>query len=1210
MNPANTRSGVFLSYARADGEGFAHELRRTLEAQGISVWQDRTEMVGGRDWWLQIEAALGRVAFMVSVMTPRALQSETTQREWRLARREGVCVFPVKAGAQLDFGRLPRWMAKLHFYELRHEWEKFVADLQSGCRTARVPFMAEDLPADFVARPSEFQRLRESILSEADRKDPVAISAALRGAGGYGKTTLAAALCHDEEVQNVFDDGVLWVTLGQSPGDLTARVQELIRTLTGEPPAGFVSLEGATARLVELLADRQILIVIDDVWDAAHLRPFMQGGPRCARLVTTRSIDALPPGARTVDVDAMAHGEALALLGAGLPDGGRELARLAARLGEWPLLLKLANGALRERVVHARQPLAQAVEYFEHALTRRGLTFFDARNSSDRNAAVAKTLNVGLDLLTGDERARYAELAVFPEDVEVPLATVERLWKQTAGMDAFDTEELCDRLGRLSLLSRFDPVTRTIRLHDVVRAYLVHQSAAALPRLHDALLAAHRPPSPEDARWARLPHDEPYLWDWLAFHLAGAGREAELAETVKDLAFVAAKSFLRKTWAVEDDFAAAAAAAPGDPLLPRLHRAFLQAAHLLNRCDTLASVQATLHSRLAHAPGLSALVAAFEPELCRPRLAFSHRPPDLPHSALVRSFAGHDRHVYACCVSPDGSYAVSGAWGGAIKTWSLPDGVERRTLPGHEQSVFCCAVSGDGTSIVSASNDETVRVWNANTGEEELTLSGHTGPVYDCSVATDTFLIASASRREVILWNGATGRRLTTVPGRECCAIDPSGRFVAAPTPTGITFWSTDGGKEQFQLPLPPQRVNCCRISPDARTLAVGCDRGMMVLYDLESRSERVRMLHHKAVVRACAWSADAGSLVSSANDHTICVWNGATGELRTALYATETGVSACCLTPDGRLALSTNGPNLDLWDALQREEFVPTGHAEAVMSCAATRDGSRVVTSSFDETLKLWDTRAGREIRTFTGHAQSVHGCAITSDGGTVFSASSDDTVRAWDAATGKELRQLLRGSTLRDGFGLGPDDRTLAITSFDGFLVLVDVETGRVNHRVKVFEPPYSGNHCAFNPDGGMVAITSMGGVLRFHDTRTGAPMQVLPDPPRATSTAFSPSGEFIVTTSYKPELEAWDLATGRAIRTFAGHTDMVHACAVSPDSTLIASASEDGSLRVWEARTGACIAAIHVDGALADCRWLGGGDRLVAVGRGGVYFLHLVR
>jgi hypothetical protein len=90
---------VFLSYARTDrGEEYARDLRIKLQTKQpeISLWQDRAEMEGGVGWWKQIEEALDQVRFLVIVMTPEAMQSKMTQKEWRYARQRGVNVYPVK----------------------------------------------------------------------------------------------------------------------------------------------------------------------------------------------------------------------------------------------------------------------------------------------------------------------------------------------------------------------------------------------------------------------------------------------------------------------------------------------------------------------------------------------------------------------------------------------------------------------------------------------------------------------------------------------------------------------------------------------------------------------------------------------------------------------------------------------------------------------------------------------------------------------------------------------------------------------------------------------------------------------------------------------------------------------------------------------------------------------------------------------------------
>jgi hypothetical protein len=308
---------VFVSYARSDGMDFARALRAELEAEGLSLWHDLPSMTPGDDWWEQITRAIDGAEYMVMVMTKAALESPVCGREWRYARQVGTCVLPVKADPELDFAAMPSWMRSADFVDLTIPERKtrFFELLRGPCRAARVPQMAKRPPADFVMRSETFDTLKAQLLEGGE---PVAITAALRGAGGFGKTTLAQALCHDDDVQEAFHHGILWITLGQTPGDLTGRVVDLIETLTGERP-GYTSDEAAAQKLAEILTDRRCLIVIDDVWNERDAQPFLRGGPQCARLLTTRYADTLPDDAVEVRVDQMKTAEAHALLRAGFP---------------------------------------------------------------------------------------------------------------------------------------------------------------------------------------------------------------------------------------------------------------------------------------------------------------------------------------------------------------------------------------------------------------------------------------------------------------------------------------------------------------------------------------------------------------------------------------------------------------------------------------------------------------------------------------------------------------------------------------------------------------------------------------------------------------------------------------------------------------------------------------------------------------------------
>ena len=417
---------IFISYARRDGGRFAREIRLRLASEhNLSLTQDLVALEGGKDWWNQLAEAIRGVEYFVLVLTPGAVESDVVRDEWQLARREGVCVVPVLGDPRPDISVLPLWMQRLHIVDptISEQWTRMVRTLESPCQGTRVPNMTPPLPEGYVDRPREYAALR-SFLLEDGVGTAVGVTTALKGVGGFGKTTMAQALCKDPEIQDVYHDGVLWVTLGQNPGALNAKVEDLIQTLTGQRP-GFATLEASAARLAQELSDRSLLIVVDDVWQSDHLEPFLRFGGQSACIVTTRVNSVLPDNSRSVPVDAMAEAESVALLCQGLESPpNTAIERLAKELGYWPLLLKLANGVLRDRVRAGGQSLDDALTYINGALSRRGLAAFDKRVEADRRRATSHAIDVSLELLTQDERERLVELAVFPEDTAIPLGAI------------------------------------------------------------------------------------------------------------------------------------------------------------------------------------------------------------------------------------------------------------------------------------------------------------------------------------------------------------------------------------------------------------------------------------------------------------------------------------------------------------------------------------------------------------------------------------------------------------------------------------------------------------------------------------------------------------------------------------------------------------------------------------------------------------------
>jgi WD40 repeat protein len=84
------------------------------------------------------------------------------------------------------------------------------------------------------------------------------------------------------------------------------------------------------------------------------------------------------------------------------------------------------------------------------------------------------------------------------------------------------------------------------------------------------------------------------------------------------------------------------------------------------------------------------------------------------------------------------------------------------------------------------------------------------------------------------------------------------------------------------------------------------------------------------------------------------------------------------------------------------------------------------------------------------------------------------------------------------------------------------------------------------------------------------------------------IAPDGTWLATGSDDRTVRLWDAATGARRAILTGHTGSVNAVAIAPDSTWLATACTDGMLRIWNVADGTCVAMMHVEGSFTCCAW----------------------
>ena len=538
----------------------------------------------------------------------------------------------------------------------------------------------------------------------------------------------------------------------------------------------------------------------------------------------------------------------------------------------------------------------------------------------------------------------------------------------------------------------------------------------------------------------------------------------------------------------------------------------------------------------------------------------------------------------------------------------IRDAVTGRTVQkfrGDAIDINDVAFTPDSRRVVVASDEGAIRVWDIATARKvsDLTVSSE-GSVFGVSASADGRLVAGA-------WPDAGTVRVFPATGGEPwvfqandpidTAFSPDGRFLAVSS-DGRGVHVVDVATHHQVLWLSVDGLRDVAWSPDGRWIAVSGYPGARVF---DARTGRLQFVTtgDTGVVNTVDWSQDSSLLATGSQDgsaHVFAVEAGALPQevVRLAAQDLRNGVRSVAFSPDGGQLMTSDWSitSVKVWDVRDQgaAEIANLPVQAAYDSGAALApDGKSVWLPEGEGRVARYDVASGTPVQQLPGPpigASDVWRVALSPDGRLLAALGGNLPFQVWDTRTGAVAFVVGEGSTDHveavDWDGTGERLAVAATPDPDNprSRVLIVSRTGTVAGTISG-EPGVRIPSLSFRGDGDVVATT--GATLRVDPAAWGIRLWdwrhdrlIHRIEGNVSLVAFDPAGDLLITTRLVDNVvDVWDANTGERVSSLEGNSGAVHDVAFDATSERAATASLDGSVRIWDPTTGRQLVALRL-------------------------------
>ncbi|NWX99740.1 APAF factor, partial [Nothoprocta ornata] len=1026
-------------------------------------------------------------------------------------------------------------------------------------------------PVVFVTRPKLVDAIKQKLYCLGS--DPGWVT--VYGMAGCGKTVLAAEALRDHQLlEDYFSGGVHWISVGkQDKAGLLIKLHNLCSrldhdgTFSQRPP---LNIEEAKDRLRLLMLRKypsRPLLVLDDIWDSWVLKAFDN---QCQILITSRDrsvTDAVAGNKYEIHVESgLAHEKGLEVLSLFVNKKITELPEQADCIVREckgsPLVISLIGALLRD--------FPGRWEYYLKQLQNKQFKRIRKSSSYDYEA-LDEAMSISVEQLNENIKGYYKDLSILPKDVKVPTKVVLCiLWD----METEEVEDILQEFVNKSLLF-CDRNGKSFHyyLHDLQLDFLTEKNRNQLQDLHKNIVNQYKKyyklnmpiPSEEDCM---------YWYNFLAYHMAGANMQKELCDLMFSLDWIKAKTELVGPAHLIHEYAEYSSVLDQKNSIVRENfQEFLSLnGHLLGRQPFPDIIQLGL-CQLETSEVYQQAKSLAQQEAGIFYLEWINKKSMKNLSRLV--VRPHRDAVYHACFSQDRQRIASCGADKTLQVFKAKSGERLLEIRAHDDEIFCCAFSADGAFVATCSADKKVKIWNSRTGQCMRVYEEHTEQVNCCQ------------------FNNKSGQYLLST-----CSND-----------TFIKLWDLNRKYCRNTMFGHVNAVNHCKFSPNDEYVASCSTDGTVKLWEVRSANElktiEIKDFFKTAdeqpddveiLVKCCSWSQNSAMILVVAKNKLLLFDVKTSDLLKQVTVSHHSMIQYCDFCPgDELVAVALSHCSVELWNIKSLSKVADCrGHMSWVHCVTFSPDGSLFVTSSDDQTIRIWETN--KVCKSSHAVLKSELDVVFHNDKVVILAIYNQQHLQLINGNNDSIIMQTEAQECPICCCCLSEDLKFAAFGEENGKIKVLQLSDGKVLKALEAHRTPVQ--HCQFTSDCQTLISSAHDSVIQVWRWQLNERM-FLRGHKEAVKDFRLLENSKLLSWSFDGTVKVWNIITGKAEKDFTCHRDTVLSCAVSPDGSKFASASADKTAKIWSFESSSVLRELNGHEACVRCCTFSSDNKLLATG-----------